>query len=228
MRRSPPERVPLRPARQFEDLAEGAGAALVHITLEHVAKLGFGRKPSVLRLRHRALELVRFDGSSEIEEGPRRTGEGQRPAAADIGRAKLGSNRLDATVMGAPSGRDRDPHVPLGWVREDLPQIRGGSVAEDGTVAAGQDGRHLGRVRMACFMPDEVDATVDLDETASREAGGDLLGGNAALDQLPPSDYAELPTRKPRDHAVRQLTAWLTPHTGVNPALDASARQLGV
>lgn len=45
----------LRPARQLKDLAERAGAALVLVALELVAKLGFGREPSVLRLRNRAL-----------------------------------------------------------------------------------------------------------------------------------------------------------------------------
>lgn len=50
----------------------------------------------------------------------------------------------DARFLAGVAGRDGDVDVPgSGWVGEQPPQMGGAAVADDGTRAAGQCGRHF-------------------------------------------------------------------------------------
>jgi hypothetical protein len=92
---------------------------------------------------------------------------------------------LDAGGPGGVPARDRNVHGnALGWVREELEEVDGGSMTDDSTAPAGQNGGHLKRMGHL-YRSDSVYAAVE----------------DAQLAPLPPPLY--LLIRHPQPHQLR-------------------------
>jgi hypothetical protein len=101
--------------------------------------------------------------------------------------------------MAARGRWDRDVDWSFDWV-EEVPEDRGGGVAQDGALAAGEHGGHEAGTEVRSAVADGVDAMVDAVEVTVAEAFGDRVLTDANLTKLnrsgdavlPPSDSSEV------------------------------------
>ena len=96
-------------------------------------------------------------------------------------------------------------------------------MAEDRSLAARQQGGHLGSVGGGDRMPHEVDPAVELMETAASEATTDFRGAQPSRDELPSGDNAVLLARQLGDRAIWGVGEGLCVHMTLNPPLVVSA-----
>jgi len=80
------------------------------------------------------------------------------------------------------------------WAQE-LPEDRGGDVAEDGTGTAGEHRCHEEAVEAQAAVPDGVDAAVDAMELAALYAASDAVLADPELLKLRSRDHTVLPSR---------------------------------
>src|SRR4051812_32037992 len=91
-------------------------------------------------------------------------------AAADVAALQPAPMDDDSTPRDAPLRRHRDADRRRGRIGHQLPNRRGASMAQDRTLAAGEQGSHLAPVGGGHRMPDEVDAAVNLVEAGVAQA----------------------------------------------------------
>ncbi len=82
---------------------------------------------------------------------------------------------------------------------QELPEDRGGDVAEDGAGTAGENGSHEASVEAQAAVADGVDAVVDAVEMAARYAAGDAVLADPELLKLRNRDYPVPTSRNARD-----------------------------
>jgi hypothetical protein len=105
---------------------------------------------------------------------------------------------MDAPAFGAARGRgDRDVDRTFDGF-EEAPERRGGAVAEDGALAAGENGGHPAPVPAEASVSHGVDAAVDAVEAPELQAprGRTLVDAHAA--ELLNGDHAVLPSSDSR------------------------------
>jgi hypothetical protein len=95
-------------------------------------------------------------------------------------------------------------------------------MTEDGGTAAGEQGCHLVRMR-TCSRANEIDAPVELSETAVVQTRGGLSGRNPGGEELSVVDRSVLPARQAQDQGIDGSAGELTTYTVVNPPLNADA-----
>jgi hypothetical protein len=93
-----------------------------------------------------------------------------------------------------------------------LPEDRGGHMAQDGTVAAGEDRAHEAAVEAQAAVPHRVDAVVNTMELPALQAPRNRVLTNPNRMQLRNRDDSMLPSRKFRNRQIERVT--LLPHVG--------------
>jgi len=95
---------------------------------------------------------------------------------------------------------------------EELPKHCGGAVAEDGALAAGENGGHEAAVEAQAAVADGVDALVDAVQLSTVYAISYCASAQARHFELPPRRHAMLPRSDPRHLNIGRV-AFLT-HVG--------------
>jgi hypothetical protein len=135
------------------------------------------------------------DPTLEVFDRPRDGGYGDSVAVG--GQEPLGLKRgttveVDSAALLASRGAwDRDVDWSFKWV-EELPEDRGGGVAQDRLGTASENCGHEASVEVRCAVSHGVDALVDAVEVALAKALGDRVLSDAYLTKLPRSNNAML------------------------------------
>src|SRR3954447_15949467 len=101
-------------------------------------------------------------------------------------------------------------------------------MAEDCTLAAGEQRGHLAPVGGGHRMPGEVDATVDLVEAAVAKAKLDLVTRYARIEELRGANRPVLARRQAGDRPVGECRGGFARHMRVNPPLARYAPLVGL
>jgi hypothetical protein len=97
----------------------------------------------------------------------------------------------------APVARNGDVYQSLtGWVGQELPELRGASVADHSALPAGEGSGHLKRPRWGRTMTHQVDAAVKHVESADPDAEVDRIAAEPERSKLRAGDDAVLPRRQ--------------------------------
>jgi hypothetical protein len=169
---------------------DGANTWLARMALQEVGKRDPAGEPGDLRFVDEELDLGRCQAGRQIED--RACGGGRRDAGVDgdLVRGQTAAMREQGRA-GAELARRGD----LGWagIAAEIPEGRGGRVAEDGIGARGKDGRHPASVASEANAGDGVDAGVNPAKAAGAEPVGQHLVSEAELEGLAASKNAVLP-----------------------------------
>jgi hypothetical protein len=190
----------------------------VRVERHLVAELTFERELAVAGLGDEMLELVFGVAGGEVEDRPRRAGEGEAVAVADIAAAEAGAMDRDLVSIRASPSRDRD--VDRIWRRwDEVPEMGSGGVAED-RLRAGSEQGCLFRCVGGWDGADQVYASVELDQVACPSAPADLVARDAGRQELPARDHAMLTSGQLGDHLIN---VGLSCHIELNPTLIPGA-----
>jgi hypothetical protein len=133
------------------------------------------------------LELGVGAAAREVDHRSERSGDPDAVALTDfVGTQAGGAVDVDAGTPARVAILDCDVDVAgLGWVGEDLVEIRGGSMAEDPARPAGEDRAHLARVAHL-KRPHDVDPAEHGAQLVSRQQPLHDAGAQPGPQQLPP------------------------------------------
>jgi hypothetical protein len=166
---------------------------------------------------------VRAQLAGEVEDRPRRAGEGQTVAVADVSMVECAAMQPDSRPGETPCRRHGDANVCCGWVGEQAPDRGGASVAEHCNSAAGEKRSCLASVGRRHRVPDQVNAAMELVKTALSKATSDFCGAQPGLHELPASHHPMLLPCQLRDDEVSSARGESCVHTTQNPPLAGGA-----
>src|SRR5436190_16346466 len=100
-------------------------------------------------------------------------------------------------------------------------------MAQDRTLAAGEQGSHLAPVGGGHRMPDEVDAAVNLVESGVAQAMLDLAACHASAKELSSCDHPVLGAGQGCDEPIGRFSVVLGTHNVPNPTFAGAAPSSG-